>query len=53
VENRHIRSRTEARRSVKGRKIVPATEDGTFREKKSEGFYTELGNFILRLQDFV
>lgn len=49
MENRYIRLRIEVRRSVKGRKIVFAIEDGIFREKKSEGFYIEFGNFIFRL----
>lgn len=52
VENRHIRSRTEARRTM-GENIVARTEDGTLEIKKIIGFYTQLGTFILRLQDFV
>lgn len=34
-------------------KTVSGTEDGTFEIKKMIGFYTQLGAFILRLQDFV
>lgn len=52
MENRHIRSRTEARGTM-GENIVSGTEDGTFEIKKMIGFYTQLGAFILRLQDFV
>lgn len=36
-----------------GENIVAGTEDDTFEIKKMIGFYTQLGAFILRLQDFV
>lgn len=32
---------------------MAGTEDGTFEIKKMMGFHTQLGTFILRLQDFV
>lgn len=45
--------RTEARRTIRGKKQWLGLRMAPSEIKIIIGFYTKLGNFILRLQDFV